>query len=187
MQGSMRTQRRTIGIVAWTLGASLVLAVAAPLAAHAGPLLSGYGGPGQGNQAILGSTLIGGPGGGSGGAGGGGPESGAAATGSAQATIGTSGAPTGASATRTHAGGSAGRGGRGAGVSGRTATRAERPTVGGELSDRSYRGFENAGSSSALGLSGADIVYIVLAAAALAFAGLLTRRLAGTKAAKGHS
>ena len=28
-----------------------------PVAAHANPLLSGYGGPGQGNQAILGANI----------------------------------------------------------------------------------------------------------------------------------
>jgi hypothetical protein len=180
MQGSMRTQRRTIGIVAWTLGASLVLAVAAPLAAHAGPLLSGYGGPGQGNQAILGSTLIGGPGGGSGGSGGG-PEAGA--TGTARAN----GLTAAAGTTRaTSTGRSPGRRAQGASASGSAATSAAQAS-GGELSERSYRGFESAGGSSALGLSAGDVVYIVLAAAALAFTGLLTRRLAGTRTAKGNS
>jgi hypothetical protein len=64
------------------LAALLVLAVSlcAVDAAQAGSLLSGYGGPGQGNQAILGSTLLGGRsgGGGSGGSAGGGGETGSA-------------------------------------------------------------------------------------------------------------
>src|ERR1700722_10511019 len=43
------------------------LAAGLPLAAHASsPLLSGYGGPGAGEQAIIGSTLLHGPRGGSG-------------------------------------------------------------------------------------------------------------------------
>jgi hypothetical protein len=168
-------------MAALALGASLVLALAAPLAAQAGPLLSGYGGPGQGNQAILGSTLIGGPGGGSGSSGGG-PEAGAAATAPAQATSGTGTAQAGA--TRTRGASSSSRGAGGAAIAG---ARAAQPTLAGELGDRSYRGYENAGSSSALGLTGADIAYIVLAAAALVVTGLLTRRLAGAKAAKGHS
>jgi hypothetical protein len=171
-------------MAALALGASLVLALAAPLAAQAGPLLSGYGGPGQGNQAILGSTLIGGPGGGSGSSGGG-PEAGAAATAPAQATSGIGTAQAGA--TRTRGAGSSSRGGHGAGGAAIAGARAAQTTLAGELGDRSYRGYENAGSSSALGLSGADIAYIVLAAAALVVTGLLTRRLAGAKAAKGHS
>jgi hypothetical protein len=48
-----------------------LLAVAAPVGASAaGPLLSGYGGPGTGEQAIIGSTLINGTHGGRGGSGG---------------------------------------------------------------------------------------------------------------------
>ena len=58
MQGSMKTDRITIRTAALALVAALAVSAAAPLVAHAGPLLSGYGGPGQGNQAILGSTLL---------------------------------------------------------------------------------------------------------------------------------
>jgi hypothetical protein len=46
---------------------ALAIVVAVPAAAGANPLLTGYGGPGQGNQAILGSALLNGSGGGSGG------------------------------------------------------------------------------------------------------------------------
>ena len=50
-----------------TLALVAILCVSVPTVALAGsPLLSGYGGPGTGEQAILGSTLVGGPGGGSG-------------------------------------------------------------------------------------------------------------------------
>ena len=40
--------------------ALVALSAAMPVAASASSLLSGYGGPGQGNQAILGSALLGG-------------------------------------------------------------------------------------------------------------------------------
>jgi len=43
-------------------GLLAAIMVATPVAAHASPLLSGYGGPGQGSQLILGSSLLGGPG-----------------------------------------------------------------------------------------------------------------------------
>ena len=46
-------------------------ALALPALAHANPLLSGYGGPGQGSQALLGATLTGPRGGGGGDTGGG--------------------------------------------------------------------------------------------------------------------
>src|SRR5207253_1711120 len=59
-QGSMTTHRRIITSV----GLLMVAAACTPAAAHGNPLLSGYGGPGQGNQAILGATLLNGPGGG---------------------------------------------------------------------------------------------------------------------------
>ena len=53
--------------IASALALAGFLAALAPLAAYAGsPLLSGYGGPGAGEQAIVGSTLIGGPRGGAG-------------------------------------------------------------------------------------------------------------------------
>src|SRR5437879_11300009 len=66
MQGSMKTRRRRIRRVGLAV---VAIGVCWPLPAHASPLLSGYGGPGQGSQAILGSTLFGGSGGGSSGSG----------------------------------------------------------------------------------------------------------------------
>src|SRR5438067_9571202 len=61
-QGSMKTQRRIIGSV----GVVVLVAACLAASAQANPLLSGYGGPGQGNQAILGATLLKGGGGGGG-------------------------------------------------------------------------------------------------------------------------
>src|SRR2546430_7195651 len=69
MQGSMKTRRRIIE----TAGCALLAAALLAPSASAGPLLSGYGGPGGGNQAILGSGLLNGPGSG-GGSGPGGPR-----------------------------------------------------------------------------------------------------------------
>ncbi|MFZ1927083.1 MAG: hypothetical protein WAU42_13185 [Solirubrobacteraceae bacterium] len=66
------------------LALAAAMLVLAPTAAFAGsPLLSGYGGPGAGEQAILGSTLVGGSGGGAGGSPGSGGSGGANLSGSA--------------------------------------------------------------------------------------------------------
>src|SRR5581483_9313770 len=65
----MRRQRLTTTIALLALGSFCALA---PDASASSTLLSGYGGPGEGNQAILGSTVIGGSGGGHSGSGGGG-------------------------------------------------------------------------------------------------------------------
>jgi hypothetical protein len=56
----MTTHRKTLSILA----SLVVMTTAVPAFASASPLLGGYGGPGEGNQAILGSALIGGAGGG---------------------------------------------------------------------------------------------------------------------------
>jgi hypothetical protein len=63
----MRRKRRTITALALLTLAFATLSIAT---AGANSLLSGYGGPGEGNQAILGSALINGPSG-KGGSGGG--------------------------------------------------------------------------------------------------------------------
>ena len=68
------------------IATSVLVVPALCASARASPLLSGYGGPGQGSQAILGSTLINGPPSGGGsrgggrGAGGGGSQAAPAAT-----------------------------------------------------------------------------------------------------------
>ena len=76
-QGRM-TSHRSISIVALTAA----MVAASPAVASASSLLSGYGGPGQGSQAILGSALLGGGSGGGGGGGSGGGSSGGASGGS---------------------------------------------------------------------------------------------------------
>ena len=72
--GSMKRHRTTLCTLALAGDGSCVLAPAAAMAG--GPLLSGYGGPGGGAQAIIGATLLNGPGSGSGGGGSGGSSSG---------------------------------------------------------------------------------------------------------------
>jgi len=155
------TRRCTIVL---TLVLMAALSAAAPDAAPAGSLLSGYGGPGQGNQAILGSALLNGPGGGGGGG-----------------SAGTSGlSSTGVS----NAGAQAPQGGA---TSPRSAAGA-RATTSGRASS-AYPASERGGSalpSETLGLSGEDLLYILFALGALAFTGVLTRGLTRTMTQTGR-
>jgi hypothetical protein len=183
--GRMRRHRQII-----TAGL-LMLAIASvtPTVASAGPLLSGYGGPGQGNQAILGSALLGGPsaGGGSGGHNG----SSGRGSGASGSLGGAAGGQSGAGAGAASAGSAASAGGVGA-AGGAHAASANR----GKHGTGAVRGASGAGrvssahpssltassgsvsGSQTLGLSGADLLYILLAFGVLVFAGLLTKRLA---------
>jgi hypothetical protein len=175
MQGSMTKRRRIISRGA-ALAAFVALSLAAATAAQASPLLSGYGGPGQGNQVILGSTLIGGPGGGSTT---GGPPSANANASESNAALPAS--ASGPGSPQTGSGGSHHR----ATATGSLQVGAS--SLAGQLYNRSYRPLERtAGSSGPFGLSAAEIAYIVAAVAALAFTGVLTRRLNVAKTAKGH-
>jgi hypothetical protein len=139
--------------------------------ASANPLLSGYGGPGEGNQAILGSALLNGPsGGGSGSAGSGGSAAGgglaSARGGSGLASAGGSGqAPS-----------AAGRGRRAAGVartaSGSNGSQTQTATPSSAASHAAVPGAQT------LGISGADLLDIMVALGVLLATGALTRRLA---------
>lgn len=187
MQGSMKTHRSTIKTGTVALATSLAIAALAPLAADAGPLLSGYGGPGQGNQAILGSTLIGGRGGGGSSGGGGQVAASSGVAGSGRESLAASAGGSAGSAAALSTSASPAR--RSGSPASRSTTRSGSASgsLAGELSARAYHGLQrSAGTSPAFGLSGADIAYIVLAAAAVAFTGVLTRRMARTSAAKGH-
>ena len=171
----MKTNRRAVRTAGLL---SVALFAAVPAAAHAGPLLSGYGGPGQGNQAILGSTLLGGgSGGGSTGAGG---ETGQAATATSAGALGS-----GSSATATRGSSGGGHSNRGGHAAGGLRAHYAPPAA---LKPVSYPAVEpTAGTSGGLSLSAADISFVVLAAAALALTGALTRRMVRTRPAKGHS
>jgi hypothetical protein len=133
-----------------------------PAAIASSTLLSGYGGPGQGNQAILGSTLIGGGAGGSGGGGSGtGTPAGTAASLAVEEAHGSSGA-------RAAGGGKAGKGGvvrasRGASPQGSE-------TLGRAVDTLAVKRVD----APALGLGGGDVAYIVLAFLVLALTALLS-------------
>jgi hypothetical protein len=177
--GCTRGQRSTRATVTLTLLALLLSAVG-PAVAGANSLLSGYGGPGQGNQAILGAALVGGRSGGgsTGGSGGGGPG-GESPSGLALAEGRANGSHPSEARIRTRGAGRATAGG-GASVTGRQIT--------GGASNSGARPYPHqssvntsqaaSGSSPALGLSGADVVYILLALGVLILTAVLTRRLA---------
>jgi hypothetical protein len=160
---------RTVTVLA---ALTLSLCSVGAATASAGTLLSGYGGPGQGNQAILGSGLLNTPGGGHGG----GSGSGGGTASGASGTSATSGSASGGSTGAAH-------GGKG--------TR----SAGGAPSHESAKGSATGGSAAAgagsavvtqtasvsvptLGLSGADLLYILLAVAVLVMTAVFTRQLA---------
>jgi hypothetical protein len=168
------TSHRTISLIPTLLA---VLIGAAPSSAFANPLLSGYGGPGAGNQAILGSTLVGGSGGGGGSAGG---TSGGSPGASPSETIGpgaqspqSNGAPTGSKGSRAAGQGAGSRGG-----SDQASGAAARAYPFASARNTSQA---TSGATETLGISGEDVAYIFLALGGLAFTGVLTRRLARTE------
>jgi hypothetical protein len=145
-----------------------ILAAVIPSPASANPLLSGYGGSGEGSQELLGSALLGGGAGGGGGTGGG-------PSGPTESSL--TGAPVSQGSTTST--GSHGRE-RGAGGASRPrgkAVKASGAAAGAYPSEISQQATV---SSETLGLSGVDLLYILLALAALACMGLCTRRLAQT-------
>jgi hypothetical protein len=162
---------------------AVLMTVTAP-SALADSLLSGYGGPGEGNQAILGSALLGaGRGGGSSSGGSSSGDSGSAGSSSAgEAARGGQAGPGNAAPI-----GASGRGGRTAGGGGRAAGGAAGSRGGkGEASGGAARAYPvvsrditqpAAGTTETLGLSGGDLVYVFVALGVLALIGLLTRRL----------
>lgn len=186
-QGSMRTH--TTIITALAIAATFGL----PSSALAGsPLLSGYGGPGAGEQQLVGTGLVNGGGPGGGASGGSGSAAGSLEAGSGQqAASGQTGGSEGRS--RSSLGAAAGaqgtsrRSGQGSGASvagGRTrggapVTRgsARAPGAPGGGRGRAAGGI----SSTALGLSGGELLVAALVALALLGVAVLTRRLAVLK------
>jgi hypothetical protein len=187
------TRHRTIILI---VGCLVAFGTAPSDAALASSLLSGYGGPGQGNQAILGSALLNRPGGGSGSGGSG--SGGSSSLASSADTSTTSSEAAASSGT-----GSSSQTGAGRKTSSSRATGAQR----GSQADRStvrsasppsiadvYAAAERGRpvpSTPAFGLSGADLLLIVLVLGMLALIGVLSRRLtrvstaAGSRAAAG--
>lgn len=191
--GSMRSDRIIIHL---GVTAAIALAVV-PSAAQASSLLSGYGGPGEGNQAVLGSALVNGPTGG-GGAGSGGSSS----SGSAGSTPAGSGA---------QGSGSASSGGSSRGSTSRGAGSSSSPTAAGGRSVPGGSAHRSAGTSVApgrassgaqtfypmaervpagqqggvLGLSGSNLLYVIVGFAVLVLVAVLTRRLGGPAPRRG--
>jgi hypothetical protein len=151
--------------------AVLSLAMAAP--AIAGSLLSGYGGPGQGSQAILGSQLLNRPSGGGGSNGAGSSPTQGAGSAAGAGDKGQTGTSSATARGRASTKPSAGR--RSKGTAGRSQSqrglRAGAPAAASVAQSASV-------SSPALGLSGADLLYILVALGALASTAVLTRRFA---------
>jgi hypothetical protein len=172
------TRHRTIILIA---GCLVVFGVA-PSGALASSLLSGYGGPGQGNQAILGSALLNRPGGGSGSSG-----SGSAAPSSLASSAGSS--TTSSQAAASSGTGSSTQSGTGHKSSGTRASGAHSGSQAHRSAARSpsapsiadvYAAAERGRqvpSTPAFGLSGADLLLIVLVLGMLALIGVLSRRL----------
>jgi hypothetical protein len=156
-----------------TSAAVAVLLAGIPVgaASASSTLLSGYGGPGAGNQAILGSTLVGGSGKG---AGGGGSPS---ATSASPASIALpQGAPAGSSPRRSHANVPRTAKPTGAGNASSAASRASKtPSPAYTPTSASA---DRGGGGRSLGLSGEDVLYIVLAFSALALTAAITGRFA---------
>ncbi|HEV2922622.1 MAG TPA: hypothetical protein VGW98_01195 [Solirubrobacteraceae bacterium] len=146
------------------IGLVVTLSALVPASAGASSLLSGYGGPGQGTQAILGSALLNGPSGGAGAA-----PLGGVLTGGAATTAGGGG--------KRHA---AARGGR-----------QPAATATGSVAPGSYPRLgtsqTSAGGAGVLGLSDSAFLLALLALAALLFTGLLTRGLTRASGTRWHA
>jgi hypothetical protein len=156
--------------------ALLIAALTVP-AASASPLLSGYGGPGQGNQVILGSALLNGPSDRGGGSSGGGSGGG-----------GSSDESLAVSASRSRAAQPTSRPASGSTSKARAHT--PQATAGRPAQDASnsaaaaYLALErDRGSRPFLGFSVSDLLYVVIGLGVLALTAVLTRRLAGRQPA----
>jgi hypothetical protein len=166
MQGSMTSASKITPIGAVALTALIVLAAAVP-AASASTLLSGYGGPGQGSQSILGAALLNGPSG----RGGGGGSTGGGGSSAREVDLA---APTtessGPASSRRHPASGAARG---------PGARAHPPSAASKNASAAYIALERSrGSRPLLGLSGSDLLYVVMGLGALALTAAVTRRLA---------
>jgi hypothetical protein len=148
-----------------TTGTLFLLGLLVAVPASANPLLSGYGGPGQGSQAILGSALLGGPGGGGGSGGaGGGSKGGGPVGGPAGATVGPRGHASGSSRSSRHP----------AGGTGKPSSASPRTYI---ASSRLASSDTDVGTQT-LGISGQDLLFILVALGLLAATTALTRQLA---------
>jgi hypothetical protein len=184
-QGSMRS-RRTITLTSACL-MTLSLLAALPVAASAGSLLSGYGGPGQGSQAIIGASLVnggGGTGGPRGGDSGGGSGAGAGPASSATSSVPTGTSPGGTVAVRSrpgkHVGGAGSGKRRNSPVGSVSAGGSEgSPAPSSSAAARLAAARLAPEGASTLGLSRENLLFVLLALGALILTGFFTRRMAG--------
>jgi hypothetical protein len=163
-----RGKGEALGLV---LGMTLAAFASAPPLAQAGggPLLSGYGGPGAGSQVILGGGLVGGGGSGSGGGGG-----------AVSLAVPPSSASTGAPAAggqNGHRGGNAA--GKRAGHVGASRHGVSVPSPPAQGKSDAFLPVPKGGSDSGapLGLTGADLLYVLLALGGLALTGGVTAQV----------
>jgi hypothetical protein len=177
----MHGGRATHLVIVAILALLAALAAATPALARDSALLGGYGGPGQGNQVILGSTLLNGPRDGGGGGGSGGalsPSASGAGTVQASASAGklevSSGGKSGAPA------GSPARGRHASSRHGKPAPSGLEPAPG--QASRPARA-----DSQTLGLTGEELLLSLVALAALTLTGVLTRRLTRTSEPRRHA
>jgi hypothetical protein len=158
--------RTPIGRIPCVIAALLALAVVLPAAASANPLLSGYGGPGQGSQTIIGSSLVNPPGGGG--------SSSAAGSGSgSELTVAASPQPKSRGASN----GAAGHSRKAKGSGGGGAANGSPKAPAGVVPASVLEPVSSSSSGGTLGLSGGDALLIVCGLTALALTGVLTRRL----------
>jgi hypothetical protein len=182
------TSHRTISLKTALLLVFLLI-FAVPYPALASPLLGGYGGPGEGNQAILGSALVGGAGGGTGGGSSGSVGPGGSAGSSSSLSTGAGASADGevestGSSQQGSTTGAETKGSAGGRASGRTPGARERSGKASGGAPRAYPSLPRddtsqttSGGSQALGLSVADLGYLLLVLGALGVTGILTRRL----------
>ena len=156
---------------------AVALSASAPGAAAASSLLSGYGGPGQGSQAILGSALVNGSGRGAGP-----PSSSGGGTGTtAASTPAATGAATPARGTSGSAGSSAKARARGA----RHTRTANAPGRGAKGASPTYNVSRQA-SQPVLGVSTGDLLGMIVAVGALILVAVATRAAARRGAGMGR-
>jgi hypothetical protein len=192
-QGSVK---RHPTIISTTVLVALICATA-PQVALAGSLLSGYGGPGEGSQALIGATLVNGARGGGGGSGGSGSAGGGRPSLAEPATPPASTRTDGAGdsqATPSSGGGSSRQSKRSStqGANRSSAAGSGASAAGGQSADRtgfaSYPRSErivDQPSSFALGVSGADFGYALIALLCLLLTAFATLRLARRSGASG--
>jgi hypothetical protein len=176
-QGSVRRHR----IIISTTVLLALSGVTVPVALG-DPLLSGYGSPGEGSQAMIGATLVNGPrgGGGSGSSGGGGASTG---EGAVNLAVPASSSSSGSSAATRGASGSKSGSARGSGAtrssgSGASGARTQSTDRTGFASYPRSERVVGAQTSFVSGVSGSDLVYALVALGCLLLTAFATMRLA---------